>query len=195
MRMGFRILIDEARLATRIQELAREVASAYEDPLFVVVLDGAKTFASALLEALGRDQADLDYVRVRSYVGTESSGRHEVLRDLDHDVRDREVVLLEDIVDTGRTIDFLDGILRGRGASSVDVWTLLSKPSRRAVHVRLRGTGFEIPDEFVIGFGMDFDGRYRELPHIAIWSEEGAARAAGKQGHGEAEQQLHSASG
>ncbi|MCA8968191.1 MAG: hypoxanthine phosphoribosyltransferase [Planctomycetes bacterium] len=174
--MSFRILIDETRIRNRIRELAADLRGAYDDPLFVVVLDGARTFAQGLLRALGRAGSDYEPVRVRSYEGTQSTGRHELVRDLNVDVRGRDIVLLEDIVDTGRTVRYLDELLRTRGARSIDVWTLLSKPSRRVVDVELRGVGFEIPDEFVIGYGLDFDGKYRELPHIAIWSADAEAQ-------------------
>lgn len=181
-RTGFVKLIDEKRLRARVRELAREIAGRYEDPVFVVVLHGARPFANALFESLDRAADSWAAMRVRSYQGTESTGRVEIVQDLEIDVRDREVVVLEDIVDTGRTVDFLDSELRARGAAAVDVWTLLSKPSRRLVDVDLLGVGFEIPDEFVIGFGLDLDGRYRDLPYIAIWDEEGEDREADASG-------------
>lgn len=179
--MAFPILIDTKRLTARIRELAEEIQTRYEDPLFVVVLEGARPFANAICEALGKPANAWEAMRLRSYSGTESTGEIRILQDLEVDVQGRDVVVLEDIVDTGRTIRFLDGELRERGARCVDVYTLLSKPDRRVVDVELHGVGFEIPDEFVIGFGMDLDERYRQLPYIAIWSEEAErAREAGQ---------------
>lgn len=177
--MAFPILIDTKRLHARIDELAREVQERYEDPLLVAVLEGARPFARAICERIGRAPDAYESMRLRSYEGTESSGSIRILQDLEASVAGRDVLILEDIVDTGRTIDFLRRELHERGARCADVYTLLSKPSRRIVEVPLQGVGFEIPDEFVIGFGMDLDERYRTLPYVAIWSEEAERRAAG----------------
>jgi len=178
----FEVLIHSSVLTARIGELARDVVSntaATESPYLISVLEGATTFADALCSAHPRlADADRDSIKLSSYgSGTKSSGTIELVKDLAGDVAGRHVVVLEDIVDTGRTVDYLTRLLKARGAASLDVYTLLSKPERRVVDVPLSGVGFEIPDAFVIGFGMDLDGRYRELPHIAIYEQQAAQLA------------------
>jgi len=175
----FPVLIDGQTIARRIHELARELrVRAEEEPHFIAVLAGARPFADQLLLALGREKGAYDSIRLASYVGTESSGEVRLLKDLDHDVTGKRVVILEDIVDTGRTILALRSLLFERGAASVETLTLLSKPSRRVVEVPLDGVGFEVPDLFVIGFGMDLDGKYRDLPYVGVYQAEEAERPA-----------------
>jgi hypoxanthine phosphoribosyltransferase len=164
------ILIDAKKLDARITEMARLIAADLGPvaPLAVVVLEGARTFGETLCARLpwgGRFES----VRVSSYGNaTVSSGEVRLVRDVEERVADRTVLLLEDIVDTGRTVLFLTEHFRKAGARDVVVATLLSKPSRRVVSVPIRYVGFEIPDCFVIGFGMDAGGKYRELPHVAV---------------------------
>ncbi len=167
---AFRVLIDRPTLLQRIAELAREVRAAFpaEPPCLVAVMDGARVFATELARHLPGFPA-AHAVRASSYGhGTQSSGQV-LLAASAIPVEGRPVVILEDIVDTGRTIDKLRTWLLAHGAVEVRVCTLLSKPSRRVVAVALDWVGFEIPDEFVIGFGMDVDGRYRDLPHVAVY--------------------------
>jgi hypoxanthine phosphoribosyltransferase len=169
----FPVLIDERTLLRRIRELAEDVRRAGEAaPYPIAVLDGARIFADALCRCWGRPGA-YDTIKAASYgAGTVSSGRVEIVREASGDLRGRRVVLVEDIVDTGRTVAVLIDHLRARGAASVDVCTLLSKPARRIVAVPLTWIGFEIPDKFVVGYGMDLDGRYRELPYVGVYSRE-----------------------
>ncbi|PIE24476.1 MAG: hypoxanthine phosphoribosyltransferase [Planctomycetota bacterium] len=176
----FPILVDEARVRKRIAEMAEALRG---DPelRWVAVLHGARHFADALCRNLGRPAGEYDTVRVSSYgAGTVSSGRIELVKDLSSSPEGQRIAILEDIVDTGRTVHWLRERFLERGAQSVEVHTLLSKPSRRVVEVELEGVGFEIPDEFVIGFGMDVAGRFRELPYIAVYDEsiERASRSA-----------------
>ena len=165
----FRTLIDAQTLGNRVSEIAQQIRDRYQTPpLLVAIAQGARVFASRLSEHLG-DWAQIREIGARSYGdGTESSGEVEVYDDADLDPRGREVLLLEDIVDTGRTVARVREHLLGRGAVSVDVATVLSKPTRRVVPVDLRFTGFEIPDVFVVGFGMDLAGRYRDLDRVAV---------------------------
>ncbi len=175
----FPVLIDGQTIIRRIHELARELRSrAEEEPHFVAVLAGARPFADQLLLALGRERGSYDSIRLASYSGTESTGTVRLVKDLEQDVLGKRVVILEDIVDTGRTIQALRAILFERGAASVETLTLLSKPSRRVVEVPLEGVGFEVPDLFVIGFGMDLDGKFRELPYVGVYQTEEAERPA-----------------
>ncbi|MBL9078049.1 MAG: hypoxanthine phosphoribosyltransferase [Planctomycetes bacterium] len=169
----FRVLLSRDQILRRTQELARQItADAGAEPLcLVVVIEGARTFARQLQQLLP-GQPPLHEVRASSYSGTESTGVVQLAVGRDVPCRGRDVLLLEDIVDTGRTVHALRRHFLANGATSCRIATLLSKPSRRVVPVELDYTGFEIPDEFVLGFGMDLDGRYRELPEIVIYEAE-----------------------
>ena len=170
----FPVVLSRDAILRRTHELAREMQREYPDapPLLLVVMDGARVFAEQLRRLLP-GQLPCAEVRAKSYGDAMvSSGRVEITLGRDVDVQDRDVVIIEDIVDTGRTVRALDERLRTLGARSVKVATLLSKPSRRVVQVDLHWVGFEIPDEFVIGFGMDVAGRYRDLPYVGVYRAE-----------------------
>lgn len=174
--MQFPTLIAREVLNRRIAELAVEVATAFPDelPCIVAVLEGARKFANALCQRLP-GKPGYHTICASSYgPGTVSFGKVELLAPGELPVRDREVLLIEDIVDTGHTAQRLRAHLDDLGAARVHLITLLSKPWRREVEVKLDWVGFEIPNEFVIGFGMDIDGRYRELDHIAVFKESSA---------------------
>jgi hypoxanthine phosphoribosyltransferase len=171
---SFPVVIARQAILRRIHELARALASDFADapPRLLAVMDGARVFADHLRRLLP-GQPQFAEVRAKSYgTGTVSSGRVEITMPPGFDVRDCDVVLLEDIVDTGRTVQALVDRLRADGARDVRIATLLSKPSRRVVRVDLHYVGFEIPDEFVIGFGMDVAGRYRDLPYVGVYRAE-----------------------
>ena len=166
-------LIARDVLTRRIAELAVEVGTAFPDepPCLVAVLEGARRFADELCRRLPGKPA-YHSISASSYgPGTASSGKVELLARDELPVHNRVVLLIEDIVDTGHTAQRLYAHLEDLGAKETRLITLLSKPSRREVDVKLDWVGFEIPDEFVIGFGMDVDGRYRELDHIAVYNE------------------------
>ncbi|MEZ5965683.1 MAG: phosphoribosyltransferase family protein [Planctomycetota bacterium] len=170
----FPVVIERDQILRRVHELARSLAADFpaEPPRYLVVMDGARVFADHLRRMLPGQPA-YGEVRAKSYLsGTTSSGTVEVVWPREFDVTGRDVVLIEDIVDTGRTVRALADRLRAMGAREVRVASLLSKPSRRVVAVDVHYLGFEIPDEFVIGFGMDVDGRYRDLPHVAVYQAE-----------------------
>ncbi len=178
----FRVLIAHDAILRRVHELARMVAHDHPDepPCLIAVMEGARTFARAMQRLLP-GQPQVHEIRASSYGdGTVSSGTVKVLTGHDVPVEGRDVLILEDIVDTGRTIAALREHLLASGARSLAVAALLNKPSRRVVPVELRYVGFEIPDEFVIGYGLDFAGKYRELPDVAIYDPAlaGAAGAA-----------------
>ena len=167
----FRRLFANQDIVRRAAELGRDLRAALGEapPCLVQVIEGARPFARLIQRAFPGQV--LHDVRAKSYQGTESVGevRVDLLGGLDAAaVAGREVVVLEDIVDTGRTVAALRRELLGLGAARVRVATLLSKPSRRVVEVEVEHIGFEIPDEFVIGFGMDLDERYRELPDVPV---------------------------
>lgn len=174
----FRVLIDNDRLLRRIHELARCIAADHRDepPALVAVIEGARVFARHLQKLLPGD-LPVEEIRAASYFdGQESNGDVKLVGGGAIRARDRGLLLIEDIVDTGRTVTRVREHFLAEGARSVRVVTLLSKPARRVVPVDLDYVGFEIPDEFVVGFGMDFAGRYRELPDVVIY-EESRARA------------------
>jgi hypoxanthine phosphoribosyltransferase len=166
----FVVLLDRDSLARRIHELAMEIDTVYggEPPLPIAVMEGARTFATELCKAM-RARPGFHEIRASSYGnGQTSSGRVEISTHA-LDVRGRHVLLIEDIVDTGRTVDKLVAHFETAGARDVRVVALLSKPSRRVVAAPIHHLGFEIDDHFVIGFGLDVGGRYRDLPHIAVY--------------------------
>jgi hypoxanthine phosphoribosyltransferase len=170
-----RILVDEASLQARVAELSQAISADYEgkDLVLICVLKGGVTFLTDLMRMLTIPH-EIDFMAISSYgVGQrESSGAVRLIMDLKTDIAGRDVLLVEDIVDSGRTMDYLLRTLWARQPASLKVCTLLSKPSRRVVNVPLDYIGFEIPDEFVLGYGLDFDEKYRNLPHVAVLKEE-----------------------
>ena len=166
------ILFDEPTLLARIEELARDVEKDYagKDLLLVGVLKGATVLMSDFARALNR-QVQTEYMAVSSYgSGTKSSGVVRILKDLDADITGRNVLVVEDILDSGLTLSWLLGNLRSRGATSVEVLTLLRKPEAAKVKVDPRYVGYDIPPAFVVGYGLDYDEKYRNLREIAVLS-------------------------
>jgi hypoxanthine phosphoribosyltransferase len=166
-----RILVDEAQLQERVQSLAAEIRAAYKDVddlLLICVLKGAFMFLADLSRALQRPH-HLDFMGVSSYgAQTKSSGAVQIIMDLKQDISGRHVLIVEDIIDSGHTLDYMRRILLARSPASLRICTLLNKPSRREVDVPIAFVGFDIPDEFVVGYGLDFDELYRNLPVIAV---------------------------
>jgi hypoxanthine phosphoribosyltransferase len=167
-------LIPADRIRRRVEELGRRIAADYpardgDSPLHLIgVLKGAAVFLSDLARAIERD-VSFDFLGVASYgAQTQSSGEIRLTKDLDEDIAGRDVLLVEDIVDTGLTVEWLLSHLRSRGPRSLRVATLLDKPSRRIQPVELAYLGFEIPDEFVVGYGLDYAQRYRNLADICV---------------------------
>ena len=163
-------LISKAQIDSKIAELAAQVSEDYRgrDLLLVAVLKGAVTTLVAFSQALSIP-VQMDFMSLSSYGdGTVSSGTVTVRQDLSVDVRGRHILIVEDIVDSGRTLAWLVDELKRRGAASVEVMALLQKPSRREVDVDVKYSGYEIPDEFVVGFGLDYAERYRNLDSIAV---------------------------
>ena len=165
-------LFDQMRLSARVQALGREIDAALPPgPLHVVgVLRGAFVFMADLVRALPRDTR-CDFLGVRSYgSATETSGIVEITHDLSLPIGGEHVLLVEDIVDTGLTLRHLQQILATRRPASLHTCTLLNKPSRRRVEVTVDFVGFEVPDLFVVGYGLDLDQRYRNLPYVGVIS-------------------------
>ena len=165
-----RVVVTEAHLQSRLKELAAEVEKDYEgkDLLLVGVLKGAVMAVADFSRALQR-HIDMDWMAVSSYgSGTKSSGVVRILKDLDRDITGRNVLIIEDIVDSGLTLSWLKANLESRGVGSVEILSILRKPEAAKVEVDVKYVGFDIPKDFVIGYGLDFDEKYRNLPFIAV---------------------------
>jgi hypoxanthine phosphoribosyltransferase len=164
------VLLTEPQIHERIAELCRRIEADYADepPLLVGVLKGAVMVMADLSRELKLD-APQDWMAVSSYgSGTKSSGVVRILKDLDADLTGRKVLIVEDIIDSGLTLSWLLGNLRSRGAASVEVCALLRKPDAAKVEIDVRYLGFDIPDEFVVGYGLDYAERYRNLRGVGI---------------------------
>ena len=167
-----RVLYDEATIARRLDELARQIAAANPENLLVVaVLKGSFMFAADLIRALHRVglAPQVEFVHLSSYrSGTVSSGQVAILRDVESDVRGRDVLLVDDILESGRTVVFAKALLMARGAKRVLTAVLLEKPGKRAVSIDADFVGFTCPDVFVVGYGMDVAHSFRQLPFVGV---------------------------
>jgi hypoxanthine phosphoribosyltransferase len=163
------VLISADDIQQRVRELAQEIRRDHPDGVHLVcVLKGAFVFLADLARYLP-GEATLDFMAVSSYgTSTKSSGQVQVLKDLDTAIEGRDVVIVEDIVDTGLTLTYLQDILRARSPRTLRTACLLSKPSRRKIDVKVEYIGFTIEDKFVVGYGLDHAGKYRNLPYIAV---------------------------
>lgn len=169
-----RILIDEETLRQRIVELSREIADYYEDrnPLLIGVLTGGFMFMSDLAREM-KIPLKVEFMAVSSYgSATETSGVVRILKDLDRPIEGEHVLLVEDIVDSGLTLSYLIDVLQRRNPAEIRLVSLLKKDRPREVDVTVDWVGFEIPDEFVVGYGLDVAGKFRNLPFIAIGGPE-----------------------
>jgi hypoxanthine phosphoribosyltransferase len=167
-----KVLVTEEQIKSRVSEMAKQIDTYYigKDLLLVGVLKGAVMFMADISRAL-ESRVQMDWMAVSSYgSGTTSSGVVRILKDLDSDVLGKDVLIVEDIVDSGLTLSWLVSNLEARGASSVEVVTLLRKPEAAKVDVEVRWVGFEIPNEFVVGYGLDWNERYRTLKCVAVLS-------------------------
>jgi hypoxanthine phosphoribosyltransferase len=168
-----KVIATEEQLRNRIAELAAQVDADYKDKnvLLVGVLKGAIMAMADLTRAM-QTHVELDWMAVSSYgSGTKSSGVVRILKDLDRDITGRHVLIVEDIVDTGLTLSWLSSNLLSRGAASVEILTILRKPEAAKVDVAVKYIGFDIPTEFVVGYGLDFDEKYRNLSFIGVLSK------------------------
>jgi len=178
------VLIDDAAIQARVRDLGAEIASAYggEEPLVLVsVLKGSLIFVADLMRAIPINVV-IDLMEVSSYGGgnTESSGTVRILKDLSGTIEGRDVVIVEDIIDTGLTLNYLMGYLSGKSPRSIRIVTLLNKPARRLVDLKVDWIGFEIPDKFVVGYGLDFRETYRNLRYVGVLKRELYASALGE---------------
>lgn len=165
-----RVMLTEEEVDAKIQEIGDQISKDYagKQVHLVCVLKGGSFFLCELAKRISIP-VSLDFMSVSSYGGgTQSSGIVKIVKDLDEPLKDKEVIVIEDIVDSGRTLSYLLEMLKKREPNSLRLCTLLDKPDRRVVDVRVDYTGFEIPDEFVVGYGLDYDQRYRNLPYIGV---------------------------
>lgn len=169
-----KVLVTHDEIVERTKQLAQEIKVAYEGqkpPIFVALLKGSVPFLAELIKWIELD-IELDFMDVSSYEGTESVGDVRILKDLDQSIKEDNILLVEDIVDTGKTLEQVSKLLYNKGAADVKIVTLLDKPGRRVVDVKADFIGFEIPNEFVVGFGLDYNEKYRNLPYVGVLKDE-----------------------
>jgi len=178
-----RVIVTEEQIRSKIDELAKQVSadySAVDGLLLVCILKGALMFMADFARALGRygPPAELEFMAVSSYgQGITSSGVVRILKDLDRDIAGKRVVVVEDIVDSGLTLSWLLKYLASRSAATVEVVALLRKPDAIKVHVPVKYVGFDIPSDFVVGYGLDYAERYREMPYVGVLKPEVYSRS------------------
>ena len=168
------VLFSEAQLDVKVSELGARISKDYEgkNPLIVSVLKGSYIFMADLTRKI-TIPCNIDFMAVSSYGnGTKTTGEVQIIKDIGSKIDGRDLIIVEDILDSGVTLSFLMKILKARGANSIRLCTLLSKPERRKVDVPIDYLGFEIPDEFVVGYGLDYAEKYRNLPYIGILKPE-----------------------
>ncbi len=168
-----KILISEKEICERSKELGRKISEDYrgKKPLLVGLLKGSVPFMAELMKHIELD-IEIDFMDVSSYDGTESVGDVRIDKDLSNSARGDDIILVEDIVDTGRTLQVVIDFLYQKGASSVKVVSLLDKPDRRVVDIKADYVGFVVPNEFVVGFGLDYNQKYRNLPYVGVLKED-----------------------
>ncbi|MDO4512490.1 MAG: hypoxanthine phosphoribosyltransferase [Lachnospiraceae bacterium] len=164
------VMLSEQEVDRRIQEIGEQISRDYEGKQvhLVCVLKGGSFFLCELAKRI-TVPVSIDFMSVSSYgSSTKSSGVVKIVKDLDEPLKDKHVIVIEDIVDSGRTLSYLLEMLKDRKPASLKLCTLLDKPERRVTDVKVDYTGFEIPDEFVVGYGLDYDQKYRNLPYIGV---------------------------
>ena len=169
-----KVLYSEEQIKARVQEMGDILYEQFKDrnPLFLGVLKGSFIFMSDIVRAC-QIKSDIEFIAVSSYQnGTSSSGVVQITHDLQQDITGREIIVIEDILDSGNTLYFLKNYFMTKGAKSVTVVTLLDKPSRRVKAITADLAGFEVPDEFVVGYGLDYAQRYRNIPYIGVLKPE-----------------------
>lgn len=168
------ILFSEEQLANKVREMGKAISKDYEGKELVLigVLKGSVIFMSELMKRIDIPCC-IDFMAVSSYGNsTQSSGVVRILKDLDYDIENKHVLIIEDIIDSGITLKYLIEYLKARGTASVDVACLLNKPARTKVKIEAKYLGFEVPDYFLVGYGLDFAEKYRNLPYVGILKEE-----------------------
>ncbi len=165
-----RVLVSEEEIKDAVKKIAENIKNDYKDKdvLFVGLLKGSVAFMADLLKAYDAS-CTIDFMAVSSYgSGTQSSGRVNIIKDLSQPIEGKDIVIVEDIIDSGNTLSFIKAYFETKKANTVKICTLLNKPSRREVYINVDYIGFDIPDEFVVGYGLDFDEHYRNLPYVGV---------------------------
>ena len=165
--MDIKVLITEQEIASRTRELAEQIQREYnnEEIVIVCILKGATFFAVELAKRIESDTI-IDFMKVSSYEGTESTGKINFTLDISEDITGKNVLIVEDIVDTGRTLAYVKKYLESKNPKSVKICTMLNKKERRVINLNPEYVAFDIPDKFVIGYGLDYDEKYRNLPYV-----------------------------
>lgn len=170
-----KILVSAEAIEQRCRELGKQISEDYrtdgEIPVLVALLKGSVPFLAKLVTYIDLD-IEFDFMDVKSYEGTESIGDVRIIKDLDRSIKGSSILLVEDIIDTGRTLYEVTKLLKNKGAGKVKIVSLLDKPSRRVIPIEADYTGFVIPNEFVVGFGLDFNEKYRNLPYVGVLKDE-----------------------
>ena len=169
-----KILFTEEQIQTRIKEIAAQIDKDYagETPVVVGILKGCFMFFADLVRQM-KTNIEIDFMSISSYGNnTKSSGEVKMIKDLDRTIEGRHVIIIEDILDSGNTLSFLKKLLEAKGAASVTIVTLLDKPARREKAITADYAGFVVPDEFVVGYGLDYDQQYRNVPYIGVLKPE-----------------------
>ena len=169
-----KVLLSEEELHARVSELGAQLSRDYEGKnlLMVSVLKGSVVFMADLMRAISQP-AEIDFMVVSSYgSGVKSSGVVKIVKDLDINLQGKDILIVEDILDSGMTLDYIKGMLQDRNPASIRICTLLDKPARRKADLQADYVGFTVPDEFVVGYGLDYDERYRNLPYIGVLKPE-----------------------
>jgi hypoxanthine phosphoribosyltransferase len=169
------VLLSETQISDRVREMGAQISQDYaQNPnvLLIGVLRGVAVFFGDMMRAVSLP-VDIDFMSISSYgASTRSSGVVRILKDLDENITGRHVLILEDIIDTGLTLSYLVRLLQERRPASLEICTLLDKPSRRLIEVPVKYVGFTIPDQFVVGYGLDYDQKYRNLPYVGVLKPE-----------------------
>ena len=169
-----KVLLTQEELREKVKELGRQITQDYQGKnlMIVTVLKGAVVFLADLMREIDVP-AEIDFMVVSSYgAGTKSSGVVKIVKDLDVPLKDKDLLIVEDILDSGMTLSYLKELLEGREPRSIRIATLLDKPARRKVDLKADYIGYSVPDEFVVGYGLDYDEKYRNLPYIGILKPE-----------------------
>ena len=168
--MELNVLINKSKLEKRIEEIGKQIEKDYEgkDIVFIGILKGSVMFMSELAKNV-KNNIELEFMEVSSYEGTESTGVVRINKDIKNSIQGKDVIIVEDIIDTGRTLTYLVDYLKQKNPNSLEIATMLSKPSRRIMELNVDYIGFAIDDKFVVGYGLDYNEKYRNLPYIGYF--------------------------
>jgi len=168
---NLKVLISEYEIEKREEELAKEIMEKYngENLVLLCILKGSVIFMSQLAKLIRGNNIEFEFIELSSYFGTESTGTIILNKDIKNSIKGKHVLIIEDIIDTGRTIKYLKKHLEEKEPKNIEVCTLLDKPSRRVVEINAEYVGFEIEDKFVVGYGLDYNEKYRNLPYIGYF--------------------------